>query len=162
MTWVLPSTSTRRQEAQTAHAPPPSAWDVWQCHGSRAGRMGCVAVPRICRETRGMCGSATFLAQGTPDVRQCHVSRAGDVGCVAVPRFSRASLAARGLARARPIRGSLPRRASEWTAARPRGWSPAQRRGSRGAWRLAPRCRLRARRRGRRCRCRLRRSCRWP
>ena len=40
------------------------AWDVWQCHGSRAGYVGCVAVPRFPRRKHRMCGSATVLAQG--------------------------------------------------------------------------------------------------
>ena len=44
---------------------------------------------RNLEEPRRMCGTATALAQHTPDVWHCHVSRAACVGCVALPRFSR-------------------------------------------------------------------------
>ena len=37
--------------------------DVWQCHVSRAGDAGCVAVPLFSRGVRGMRGSATLLVQ---------------------------------------------------------------------------------------------------
>ena len=40
------------------------AWDVWQCHGSRAGYVGCMAVPRFSHRARGICGSATVPARG--------------------------------------------------------------------------------------------------
>ncbi len=29
------------------------AWDVWHCHGSRAGDVGCVALPRFSRSEKG-------------------------------------------------------------------------------------------------------------
>ena len=37
--------------------------DAWQCHVSRAGDAGCVAVPPFSRCKREMCGTATFFAQ---------------------------------------------------------------------------------------------------
>ena len=94
----------------SATFPAQEAWDVWQCHGFAAGRVGCVAVPRFSRCVRGMRGSATLLLQKAWDVWQCHGFAAERVGCVAVPRFSRRERGMRAYEkpRSRPMTLTIP------------------------------------------------------